>query len=509
MNFTSILFSKQNIAFPFEIVQEGKNISIADQKARIIAISIFVGIFTMGIGGVLTFYYLTARYKWQVLHPDESEKNCFFSLFTKVNNFTKQTLLKIDVDPKTIISNGYGDYIVYKKGKDGEKVFIGQDSYNQVYPVLLKYSCSSFEKTNDKEQWIERFRKREDAILSEIKNIDPDLTITFLPSVLRQLMLVRECIEEDNREESLCEIFQPGTVSILHYPRFGLPRGFNEEQTLEAQKELKNDLKKRNCWHLCFFNDAGNQDCNEVKETAFKLNQVATEKLAGHSDFLRYEDISRLLENEIDFFKSHYAKGLQDSEKERRDLMRKASHGSNPGPFINFGSENNLSCAIRNEEDAQLMRNIAALECSEDAKSHVFIYRGAEGEDFPYCLDKPDKPYAISYGSHFMDGSVFDPKASSIHYAMKRNLKAFAIKIPYEDLEESPFDVPSEGDICGAFGKGEVFHARTRAWEGVTEIPERIMDGEKRWEHLKSSIPRNKFLEKFDYYNSNNKIYIK
>jgi hypothetical protein len=78
----SVLFSKDHIIKPFTIDNNGMQISIADKKTKIIALSIFVGIFTAGIGGVVFFYCLAAKYKINKLN--EVEKIALDALVEKV-----------------------------------------------------------------------------------------------------------------------------------------------------------------------------------------------------------------------------------------------------------------------------------------------------------------------------------------------------------------------------------------------------------------------------------------
>ena len=63
-NYSEILFSKQHLMGPFRIKQTDQNtISISDKKTQVVALSIFVGLFTFGIGGLVLYYCLSAKYK--------------------------------------------------------------------------------------------------------------------------------------------------------------------------------------------------------------------------------------------------------------------------------------------------------------------------------------------------------------------------------------------------------------------------------------------------------------
>jgi len=64
MELKKILFSKHHLANPFSHTQQnGEILSISDKKVRVIALSILTGVFTLGIGGVFLFYFLSAKYK--------------------------------------------------------------------------------------------------------------------------------------------------------------------------------------------------------------------------------------------------------------------------------------------------------------------------------------------------------------------------------------------------------------------------------------------------------------
>lgn len=73
MDFKSVLFSKEHIISPFEMNYQNKNLSIEDKKIKTIALSILVGIFTAGIGGIILFYCLSARYKLEKLNSHIAE----------------------------------------------------------------------------------------------------------------------------------------------------------------------------------------------------------------------------------------------------------------------------------------------------------------------------------------------------------------------------------------------------------------------------------------------------
>ena len=64
MKFSEVLLSKEHMERPFSHqMPNGKILCTTEKKMQIIALSVLVGIFTLGIGGVLLFYSLAAKYK--------------------------------------------------------------------------------------------------------------------------------------------------------------------------------------------------------------------------------------------------------------------------------------------------------------------------------------------------------------------------------------------------------------------------------------------------------------
>ena len=73
MDIKSVLFSREHLFSPFQINYKNKNLSVADKKIKTIALSIIVGIITAGIGGIILFYCLSAKYKVEKLNANNVE----------------------------------------------------------------------------------------------------------------------------------------------------------------------------------------------------------------------------------------------------------------------------------------------------------------------------------------------------------------------------------------------------------------------------------------------------
>ena len=110
MDYSSILFSREHLARPFTLNQNNNSISIADKKAQTIALSIIVGLLTAGIGGIVFFYCLTAKYKVDLLTS------------SRISSYAEKKISKIEIHPEQKISNGFGEFIVYKKLKSLKSV---------------------------------------------------------------------------------------------------------------------------------------------------------------------------------------------------------------------------------------------------------------------------------------------------------------------------------------------------------------------------------------------------
>lgn len=67
MSLFSVFFSSEHWKSPFTVKVDGTTLSIEDEKVKIIALSVFAGILTLGVGGVFVFYGMTAWYKVEEL----------------------------------------------------------------------------------------------------------------------------------------------------------------------------------------------------------------------------------------------------------------------------------------------------------------------------------------------------------------------------------------------------------------------------------------------------------
>jgi flagellar basal body-associated protein FliL len=141
MNFSSVLFSKEHIISPFKINHKNKEISIKDKKIKTIALSILVGILTAGIGGIILFYCLSAKYKLDKLN------------INNIDTFKKNTQ-NTSSKPKAASS------IKRKKGLDlKDKEFINDFVSSFLHPYITG-KISREDDSKDRKPMIELLKEK-------------------------------------------------------------------------------------------------------------------------------------------------------------------------------------------------------------------------------------------------------------------------------------------------------------------------------------------------------------
>ena len=74
MNYSNILFSKEHLLSPLNLEKKESlnidKISIQDKKIRLIFLSVIVGLATLFVGGIIFFYCLSAKYKFERLNQE-------------------------------------------------------------------------------------------------------------------------------------------------------------------------------------------------------------------------------------------------------------------------------------------------------------------------------------------------------------------------------------------------------------------------------------------------------
>ncbi len=403
--------------------------------------------------------------------------------------------------PEGKITTGYGEYIVFYPPSHGERKEVSQETYERVYSIFNDYSPSTIVNRN-----LQATRdvcdKRFDLIRSKVKEIDSALEVAFVPSTLYELIFIRKCIREDLKHKDICPLLKP----LFHEVTV---ESWNcKQEELEQIQQTIDNIKRKKCWHLCYFEDAGDNEHSKVKEIAYRLNKAITKALCPKTEGFTREELLKYTEKEIKFLRT-YHQSCSEEDKKRSQGEKTASvfSCSYPGPTTNFGYESNISkkmqpMGIRNDNDAQIIRNAVEIECSAVAQRAFILYRGADYDnDNPF---KNDTPYSLSFGTGLFGGSLFDGSATAFYY-MRREKNAFAYVVPFDQLHRSPFYIPSSNTLVQLYGNGEAFHARTKGWKG-SDL-ERISGikgpvSYNKTDQLKTELSKEELLTQFQMYKS-------
>ncbi|GAB4225986.1 MAG: hypothetical protein Tsb0021_01470 [Chlamydiales bacterium] len=399
-------------------------------------------------------------------------------------------LSKSDI-PQEKITTGQGEYIIFQNGSNGEKKEVAKETYEQVYKILNAYAPASIVNRNS-DSAMDECQNRYDIIKSKVKEIDPSLEVVFVPRTLYELIYLRKCIEEDINHQKICSQLYPCTrFEVKTVEDFdGNLKNFESFET----ERINNLLKERDCWHLCSFEHVGDNDHPGVRDVAFRLNQVIVNTLFPNSNGFSFDEISTFAEKEIEFLKEHFEKGAPGVE----------DCGYN-GPTNNFAFDHDRGVVqampINDDKHAQIIRDALALECSTIAQKAFLLYRGANFQkDSASCWSDNDKPYSVSYGSSLFAGALYDAHASAFYY-MRTAGSAYAVPVPFDQMNSSPFFIPPTNVIAQLFGWGEVFHGRTKAWkvDGQGEIAG-VAGVKHTPDHLKSELSKEELLAQFQEY---------
>jgi hypothetical protein len=395
------------------------------------------------------------------------------------------------------VTAGQGEYVVFHQLPSGEKRQVSQETFEKVFPIFLKYSPAALRS--------EQVANRYDLLKAEIKELDTSLEAVFIPRTLYELVFIRKCIQEDLKHESFCKLLKRRYHTIdLDY--------FEGDQVqynnfLEKKEKIQ---KERKCWHLCYFNDVGNNDDPGVKKVAHRLNKVIVKQFNPTNEGFTHNDFSKLAEGEIKFLKALYKFGSETMEKidKGKTFDMKIMDCNKISPTQNFAYESDHGSirrmGIRDETDAQIIKKAIELECSKVAQHSLFIFRGTNiHQDSVTCRHEIDRPYSISYGSSLFAGCIFDGGGTAFYY-MRNKRDAYAIPIPFDQLNHSPFFVPTTHTVVQLLCEGEIFHARTKAWKGfdVNRLGgiERVGINARKRDHLQSELSKEEFVKQFQAY---------
>lgn len=353
--------------------------------------------------------------------------------------------LAISSDP---ISLGQGEYLVFHQSEEGTIKQLSEETFEKVYEVLLQYNPKVM---------VDQQENRHALLQEALQKIDPTLTAVFVPKTLYELVFIRKCISEDIKHNSICD----RVSRKIHKTSLATFKG-DEAKFAKFQETQNADKIKRKCWHVCYFQDAGDDQHAGVKEIAKRLNKTLCKNLQPRAAGFTYQQMKTFVENELDFLKTHYETTKQKQANNEDFLW----DSDTPGPTTNFSVDSNYvgvhPMGIRDDKAAQIVLNALALECSDIAKRSLFLFRGSEFQKDAVVSGR-GIPYTLSYGTGLFSGCIFDGGATAFKFMRADyNSSAHAIPVPYDQIEQSPFYIPKTHTVTQLFGDGEIFHARSK-----------------------------------------------
>lgn len=370
----------------------------------------------------------------------------------------------LEISPDKI-TMGQGEYIVFHKLPDGTKRDLSPETFEHAYQTLVDYSPAALMNSGSP-QASEKCANRYELIKEKLKEIDPTLETVFIPRTLYELIFIKKCINEDLKHNSICTFQSP----IFHQMNLDF-FGADQQKYEDHLKRNATIRKERKCWHLCYFKDGGDNEHPGVKEVAYRLNRTMVKAFDPSIEGFTHQEFSAFAEKEIAFLSAHYRDSIETIEKRRRgERVEEIADCIKPSPTNNFGFESSRGSVkpmgIRHETDAQMIRDAIALDCSQIAQHSLFIYRGADFQkDSTSSWSDQNTAYSLSYGASLFAGCLYDGGATAFYY-MRNGKNGYAIPVPFDQLNSSPFYVPTTHTVAQLFGDGEIFHARTKAWRG-------------------------------------------
>lgn len=422
------------------------------------------------------------------------------------------------------VTRGQGEYLVFHQLPNGEKKQLSKELFDQVHPILNRYSLPSLMKS-DSESATEQYVNRYELIKEELKKLDESLSIVFVPRALYELVFIRKCIKEDLKHNERCPFLLEKNQKQL-------------DDTAKDIEERKSSIRakgREKCWHLARFKGLTSHP-EVVKDIAYRLNKVLVKTLQPNQEGMTRLEILDFVKDETAFLHNHYIKGQKDIEQAKgvdgevdfgkisflKDNVPYStfpyswdddytevkvypfmSCEPNLGPTVYFGydiklTEKTFPMCIKTDADAQIIRNVVTLECSEMAKDTIFLYRGSNKEED--SLLKYGRLHSLSYGTGLFSGQN-DVGAMPFHYML--NYKdGYAIPVRFDQLNHCPFFVPASDTISQLLSEGEFFHARSMAYQDYDphKMSGIAVSSENNRDHLISSLSKEEFTQQFKAY---------
>lgn len=409
--------------------------------------------------------------------------------------------------PTGEIKEGHGEYVVFQE-EEGKNSAISKETYEKVYELMNRFSPLSIAISppecpiNDYYEFISK----------KIKEIDKKLKIAFIPRTLYELYFVRKSIKEEVKANANCKALNPKVQELLARD----PLLWDEKAKECHEKQLAGK-----CWHQRYVQSPEDYNQPGVKEVAYRLNQYIVRKVLENRDGLSYTQLQIQLEKELTFLSSHFEK-IESAAREEETQM-KFINCDTPGAATSFGTESTRGSikplAFSYECYKKMVRDVVALECSELAKKSFLFFRGASLSNdncfankkmrpkcsvsaFEALTDGKEVPYSLSFGTSLFAGHVFDGGACAFSFMRDSRNNAYIITVPKDHLRDSPFYLPAGNAVSQLFGKGEIFHARTKTWKGYKGNVPGIQScgGNEDTHHLRSSLVKKEFIQQFIEY---------
>lgn len=384
---------------------------------------------------------------------------------------------EVSSDP---ISNGQGEFLVFRQNPCGKLETLTYEVFSSVYEILNRYSVTSIAS-----KLPHQAEKRDLLIKQQIKQIDPELHVAFIPKTLYELLFIKELIEEDAQSAEF--FYRKFDFRNPNAPLLDpLDKKFAEweslSDTVNAIKFL--GVKER------LLPESANY-CPHVTLLAYKINAIAVNTLVPSPLGFSFSDIMWHTDTLFKYFEWHYKMGLagdlgdvqerdikldtpednffqtllatfarSESVEDKRQscLSRLLKMFETPSP-VHLCRKSCL--AINSEEQTTIIKKVIMLECSPLARTHIIIYRGGSLEE-DTVMRSSGEIHSLSFGSGLFSGAVLDPTAAAWTFIRPVSKDGYAIPIPIDQLDKSPFHLPPTNTVVQLVSGGEMFHPRTK-----------------------------------------------
>ncbi len=367
---------------------------------------------------------------------------------------------------------GYGEWIVRKRG--------GELGWEPVDEKTYQKAISYLEEQRS-------HLTRRSALLNTIKQIDPKLTITFIPKVLYEMLFIQMGLEDDLYKIKGHPVYQTHREKIFEYLELSQQANRKDEDQdkfSELEKELNATVKpalsslfstyQHGSWFDPLMRRRKEQrycltEFPPLMYLAHRANTIFCDLLEDCESVLSYTTLAHLFEKTLHFYRelsnpkslafrsSFFARSTENSHT---CLKQFCATEDSEEPFTK-------ALAVT-EQAAALLRRVFHLEAGYSKPNSVILYRGADiAEDSPLQTD-PDTNqelcYSLSYGTSCFAGALRDPGACAWYYMRRRPISYALVLNPQDPSVRDVFEIPHEHPFFQLPGNGETFHARSRAW---------------------------------------------